>query len=389
MKNLILISKDILMKDYLPPYGNKDYVTPNISELASKGTIFNRHYTAAPSTAMAFTSMFTGKYAYQTDRKKYTEVEEYKGITLFDKLHDAGYEIHALWDQRYVYLAKKFSKCYGSHTIFHDVDWLTMDIPPHIKGQYDDLTYRPQYTEKLLQEMHKFLETVVGSKNNVFLWIHFPHVLAGRNTYGSDIDVFDTIVGYCREFFDDDSFFITADHGHMNGTHGKYGYGFDVYEKAINIPLIAPMINGSKTIDFPTSNTQLDEIILKRSVTQLPCVLSETAYYEQPHRKIAIIKNNFKYIFEKQTGKRFIYDLSWDPNENVSFAYPEIYDPDRKREFAISQRVYYRNWEEALATLEELENIKKSIWKDPAWYIDIYEKCKARIKLFGAKILNK
>ena len=34
-------------------------VTPNIDELAKKGTVFNRHYTAAASTAMAFTSMAT------------------------------------------------------------------------------------------------------------------------------------------------------------------------------------------------------------------------------------------------------------------------------------------------------------------------------------------
>lgn len=389
MKNTILISKDILMKDYLAPYGNKDYITPNISELAEKGTVFNRHYTAAPSTAMAFTSMFTGKYAYETDRKKYTEVDEYSGVTLFDKLNELGYETHVLWDQRYVYLAQRYSKCYGKNTTIHSVDWLTKDIPPHVKGKYDDLTYRPQYTEKLLIEMHKFLESLVSGKSNVFLWIHFPHVLAGRNTYGSDLDVFDTIIGYCREFFDDDCIFITADHGHMNGTHGKYGYGFDVNEKAINIPLIAPKINDSKQIDFPTSNTQLDEIILKHSVVERPYVISETAYYEQPHRKMAIIKGHYKYIYEKQTGRHFIYDLDWDPDENVNFAYPEIYDVDRKRYFAISQRVYYTHWEEALSVLQELEAVKQSIWRNPIWYIDYYEKHKAQLKLFAAKILNK
>ena len=38
----VLITKDALRKDYLPSYGNKFWKTPNIDELASKGTIFNK-----------------------------------------------------------------------------------------------------------------------------------------------------------------------------------------------------------------------------------------------------------------------------------------------------------------------------------------------------------
>ncbi len=389
MSNLLLISKDILIKDYLSPYGNVDYFTPNISELASMGTIFKRHYTAAPSTAMAFTSMFTGKYPYETDRKKYTEVDEYQGITLFDRLYDQGYEVKVLWDQRYVYLAQRYSKCYGKHTQFYNVEWLTKDIPPHVPGKYDDLSYRNEYTEKLLIEIRKFLDRVVGNRDNVFLWIHLPHVLAGRNTYGSDIDIFDIIVGYCREYFNDNNIFITADHGHMNGTHGKYGYGFDLYEQAINIPLITPKINSSDEILFPTSNIQLEEIVIDRKVTELPYVISETAYYEQPHRKLAIIQGKYKYVYEKQMDRRYIFDLSWDPYENVNFAYPEIYDVDRKQYFAISQRIHYKNWDVILSKLEELDSIRNKIWKNPTWYVDQYEKVKYVVKRMAVKLLKK
>lgn len=386
--NVILISKDILMKKYLTPYGGEINM-PNISELAKKGTVFNRHYTAAPSTAMAFTSMFTGKYAYQTERKKYTEVEEYDGETLFDIMYEKGYEVHTLWDRSYIHLAQKYSKCYGKHTTMHSVDWLTKRIPPHIKGKYDDLTYRNEYTEKLIKEFTNFIEQLTNNKDNIFLWIHFPHVLAGRNTYGSDMDVFDNIVGICRKHFDDNNIFITADHGHMNGEHGKYGYGFDLYETAINIPLISPRINNLKSINFPTSNTQLIEIVAHRQITQPAYVISETAYYEQPHRKIAIIKDKYKYVYEKQTKKHYIYDLEWDPNENVNFSYPEVYDVDRRRYFAISQRIFYRNWEEILSTFDELDGIKKSIWKNPSFFKGLFENLKFKIKLLGAKILKK
>ena len=75
MKNIIFISKDALNKHALPVYGNKYWKTPNIDELAAKGTVFNRHYTAGASTAMAFTSMAIGKYCYETGRKYYKNEE--------------------------------------------------------------------------------------------------------------------------------------------------------------------------------------------------------------------------------------------------------------------------------------------------------------------------
>lgn len=389
MSKVLLISKDVLRKDYLSPYGQKETPMPNVAALAEKGTVFHRHYTAAPSTAMAFTSMFTEKYAYQTDRKKYVEVEEYQGETLFDRYSRLGYEAHILWDASYVYLAQRYSKCYGKQTTIHSVDWLTKAPPAHKTGVFDDLTYFPEYTEKLYTEFQKFLQEVVGEKENIFLWIHFPHVLAGRNSYGSDLDVYDRMVGFCREYFSDEHIFITADHGHMNGSHGKYGYGFDVNEPAICIPLITPRLQGMDRVDFPTSNTQLADMIFDRTVQKAPYVLSETAYYEQPHRKLAIIRDNYKYVFEKQTGKARLYDVIWDPEENVDLSKPEVYDVDRRRYYSISQRVYYRKWEEAQMAFRQLEEVKKEIWRTPAWYVDLYYKNLFKLKRFAARVLNK
>lgn len=119
--HVVLLSKDAMLPSYLPTYGNKYWKTPNIDELAQKGTVFMQHYTAAPSTAMAFTSMFTGLYPYQLDRADYTEVEEYnQGTTLFDEMYERGYECHLMWSNNYIKMADKYSKCYGKHTIRHE-----------------------------------------------------------------------------------------------------------------------------------------------------------------------------------------------------------------------------------------------------------------------------
>ena len=76
MKNrVVLLSKDALCKAYLPVYGNKYWEMPNLMELAAKGTVFNRYYTAAPSSAMSHLSMFTRINLFQPNRRDYIRRE--------------------------------------------------------------------------------------------------------------------------------------------------------------------------------------------------------------------------------------------------------------------------------------------------------------------------
>lgn len=78
-KHIVLVTKDAFGIMNLPQYGNTYWKTPNIDALAKEGTVFMRHYTSAPSTGMAMTSMLTGKYPYElTDRRKYEHVKKYE-----------------------------------------------------------------------------------------------------------------------------------------------------------------------------------------------------------------------------------------------------------------------------------------------------------------------
>lgn len=384
-KRILLISKDVFMKNYLPVYGNKYYNTPNIDELARKGTIFYRHYTAAPSTAMAFTSMFTGLYAFQTDREDYKEVSEWDGDTFFDIMNQKGYKCHVVWDKDYVHLAQKYSKCYGKNTTIHNTDFLTRKQPHHIKGKYDDMSFDTEAESFCMTKMEELVKQIVNSGEKVFMWIHFPHALLGRNAYGSDIDMLDNLIGLFRKYFPDDSIYITADHGHMNGSHEKYGYGFDLYENAINIPLITPRIQNMSTVNYPTSNVQIGDIMMGL-LEKKEIVFSETAYYMQPHRKIAIIHNNYKYIYEKQTRREYLYDVIWDPEENVNLMKTEIYDIDRKTSFSLTQRFFYPYWTSLINEIEFMRTEKNRIWRNAPWNVEIYEGLLLRAKHIYGKI---
>ena len=203
-EKIIFISKDALRKDALSYYGNTYWNTKNIDELAAKGTTYERFYTAGGSTAMAFTAMATGQYLFMTERKLYDGNEEaIEENNLFDRLHDAGYDVHIAWDKTYTDFAEKHFKCEGKYTKIHTMESIIPSPSPHVAGQFDDLTFLDDETEKGMKLVRELFDEIQAIDGKAFLWFHLPHVFRGRNSYDSDIDIFDDIVGLARKMFGD------------------------------------------------------------------------------------------------------------------------------------------------------------------------------------------
>ena len=59
--NILLILSDDHSVPYLGIYGNKDLKTPNLDQLAQRGVLFNRAYTAAPQCVPSRASILTGR----------------------------------------------------------------------------------------------------------------------------------------------------------------------------------------------------------------------------------------------------------------------------------------------------------------------------------------
>lgn len=377
INHIVLVSKDATLPEYYGPYNSKYTSTPNIDELAAKGTVFKRHYTAAPSTAMAFYAMFTGKYPYDSGHSHYVEVEPYEGETLFDILDKQGYECHLMWSQNYIIKAEIFSKCFGKNTIHHESMYFNQACGANAAYKKENRKRDDVLTQSTFDTIIKEIDTIDYENKNIFLWIHMPHCIKGRISYGDDIDVFDNLIGELRKRFGDESLFVTADHGHMNGFNHKVGYGFDVYECATRIPLITPRLEGKGTIDFVTSNVQLKDIIVERKVTQLPYVVSDSAYYAQMKRKTAIIKGNYYYIYNKYSKKEELYDIELDPHQDInlleSFNWSDI---DRGCRSDIRQVILYPYWDNISQIAEDMRSILYSFWKRGPWLFELRQRIK-------------
>jgi len=366
MKNkIILITKDVLRADYLAPYGNEFWETPNITELAKKGTIFYNHYTAAPSSAMAYSAMFSGLFPHQMNRKKYDKVKPFNQCkTLFSLLQEKNYSCNVIWDEVWFKTSYLHSKVYGDATTkFYNLK-ISQHVGPHHKGiEEANDTLSNVAVGSIIDSVKEALE-----KDKTFIWLHLPHVILGRTSYGSDIDLLDNIIGRIRDLLDDNSIYISADHGHMNLDKGIPVYGFHVYQGAIKIPLITPKINNQSIINFPTSNVQLKDIILNNKVEKLPYIFSDSQYYLQENRKLAIIKDNYKYIYNKINKTEELYDLDFDPNENVNLLIDKYYDRNRYGYYNLSEIYYYPYWDKVEAIYTELKAEKNRIWKEGTFW---------------------
>lgn len=388
MKNIILITKDAQVTNYYPVYGNNYWKTPNIDELAKKGTLFLKHYTTAPSTAMAFSGMFLEKYPLYLDRLKYEHVHDVdEKDTFFYKLEMLGYKNHIIWDEHYNEVAFPFCNCFGSKTTFHTPP-IAQNIGPHLKNRLTVID-NDELAEKTLSVIFNNISDIVSSGELCFVWIHLPHVILGRSCYGGDIDLVDRIVGFARKLFDDDSIFFSADHGNMNSIKGKMCYGFDVYEPAIRIPLITPKVSSLSIVDWPTSSIQLGDIIINRTIKKLDFIVSDDAYYGQPNRKIAIIHGKYKYIYNKKSQSEELYDIEYDLHEDCNLLQKNFYDTDRKVFYRLNEIYYYPYWDEAENEFTIIKDYFNKIWREAPKSFERRQRFKNCIKSIIQKLKRK
>ena len=281
-KKYIILSKDAMCTDYLKCYsfGKECTPTPNIDELAENGTVFTNYYAAGASTVMAFYSMCTGQYSFQSNTQVYERKSKpYDGDTLFTKLKEIGYtQRHIIWSDGWETLPK-FEDYFHNDVELHTINHLRSLVVG--KNVSEDSNVDEQLAEQFLHKIEKIIVDILAKGERTFIWLHLPHVIAGRAGYGSDMDLFDRYVGMVRKYFQDDEITITADHGNMNGHRGKLAYAYDVYDPVVRIPFIRPRVGGMHVCKDYVSSTQFYNLIFEDLVTKEDFIYSETAYKAQ------------------------------------------------------------------------------------------------------------
>ena len=391
MKEIIfLLSKDAMCCEYLPVYSNSNKYgkTPNLDELAKKGTVFNKHYTSGGSTAMAFSSILTGKNPFEFEnRRSYKEVKQNEKESIFSILQNQGYECHMIWDCEFEHVAYPYIKEFGDEekTKFHYLNIIQLLGYKSYEGEL-------KRDDNILKETIKIITNELDSIDTTkkqFIWLHLPHVLKGRISYGDDIEAFDDILGYIRKKFGDENIYITADHGNMNMHKGKVGYGFDVYEPIAKVPLITPRIDNIDYYESLTSHTDLIDIILNNHIPEHEYVFCDNAYYAQPQRKLAVIGKRYKYIYNREGNFEELFDLQWDEAEEYNILKDKYFEKRRLSYITYSELYLYPYRDKALKAADELRQIKDSVWREPKKLEGLFVKTRQNMGLIKRYIISK
>ncbi|MFP4380569.1 MAG: sulfatase [Candidatus Sumerlaeia bacterium] len=89
--HIIIITADQMRADAMEPAGDNYAITPNLSRLAARGTLFKRAYCAVPTCTPSRTALFTGRYPHVTNTWQVGTILSDYETTLCDMLKPRGY----------------------------------------------------------------------------------------------------------------------------------------------------------------------------------------------------------------------------------------------------------------------------------------------------------
>jgi arylsulfatase A-like enzyme/Tfp pilus assembly protein PilF len=240
--NFLLITIDTLRPDRLSCYDDGHLKTPNIDNLAGRGTLFLKAFAHTSTTLPSHTNILLGTtplYHGVHENSNFIVRDEF--LTLAEHLKNHGYSTAAFVGA--YPLDSRFGLAQG------------FDV-------YDD-NYDTRRTEqsdigerKAEIVVKGALEWLDGQKSPWFLWIHCwdPHdpyeppepyrAQYEKHPYDGEVAYVDFVLGRLFRYLEENNLsektliIFTGDHGESLGEHGEKTHGFFAYNSTIWVPLI-------------------------------------------------------------------------------------------------------------------------------------------------------
>ena len=385
--DVILIVVDTLRADHLGCYGYDLDTSPHIDVFAAGGTRYENCVAPAPWTLPSHASLFTGLYPHEhraysfipselTPRNAFPLADSH--TTLAEAFRAAGYETRAFvaneaycsawtglaqgfdsYEVKHMYAEEMLPRIFAAlaqpraRPLFLFLNFMDTHTPYNVKPR-PGLLPRPVAGDPFGVAQRLAAATLPGAADP-------PAELAQTS-----LDQYDTSIANVDEQlgklfarlralgrFDSALLVLTSDHGEFFGEHRLVGHSKDVYEPAVDIPLIVkppasaarrPRVN-SKRVSLASLPALLRKILAntraKDALRGFPGpparILTENRYSRAKdligkpwsarfrRERMAIYDGPFKFIWSSD-GRHELYDLQADPRErtNLCAARPEV-----------------------------------------------------------------
>ena len=376
--HVIVISKDMLPARDLSVYGHAGHCTPSIDALAKSGTLFTECISPCPSSAMTYSCIWVGRQPYDLESDALeSRSEVYHPDSIFARFEERGARTHVVWDKYWMTTGRHHAlPIYGRETKFHNLD-IYNEIGIHRQGAKSKPRIVEPGVPEPLAQIVATVKAIQREAESTFTWLHCPHILAGCDSIGSDIEYFDRVIGEVLSYYEREQVFLLSDHGHMDFQQGEILYGKTMHQNVLHVPMIAPIMEGvQQTVEQPFSAVRLTELILARKVVLDNVLFSVNQLPHQPNRVLTVRQGRFKYWYFKKYRAEALFDLGFDPLEERNLLMQEVYSRAKKRTINMAQAINYGGWEEAEQAYAALRQQRKRVWRDPGFWSNGYGLCK-------------
>lgn len=368
MKNKLLISIDGVRKDRLACYNPKaGAITPRIADIAKQAVVFDDMMAAATSTAMCFSSIFTGEPSYRFGRVNYGQKQNPFSGNLFLDHEEQGYRTLVSVNRRfreYIEMMNAFSRAE-----FH---WTGEEAKNGSANAKGSASLRPM-------EQAEFFGDVIEKTPEPWLaWTHLWGFSGAEDEYrsrhGFDYDSriaeMDAAIGYLFDRFRDAAVIaVFADHGYAFFEHDRWAYGIDGYnmvEPVVSVPFM--IYDG----EHSGRNTNLVTQLRIREIVSEPAkalrlrdetALCETRFAGQADKGVALRHGDFKLIYIHELDRIEFYDLATDPNETIDYANGRFHRHDRASNTKPQKPYVVRSdWDELDRIMNELAERARNLY---------------------------
>ena len=352
--NVVLIVIDTLRADRLPFHGYASNTAPFLSQLASKGTVFENAQSTSAWTGPATASLFTGLYPFQHNVVvNFHETRKLQRSGMAIELNRIPEELETIPE----------SMKRAGYTTFGIVSNWNVGDPMGFSSGFDAFAHFSR-SETATQVNAKLMEWEdrIKRSGRYFLYLHYfdPHApyinrepgAARRPTgpaeqaaaYDSEIRFVDGRIRQAYERFawaQGTALLVTADHGEELHDRGRFGHSTTLFSELVHVPLLV-QLPGRPRVRRRVAETvsHVDVLPTLRELAGLPadprnsgrsllpsirgrgdgqgdrCVFAHlvrgTGRREMVLR--AAIRGDWKYV-EVTPGQRLLFNMKDDPRE--------------------------------------------------------------------------
>lgn len=352
VKNVLIIVLESVAAEYLPAYGGKYPITPELDRYMGQSRLFANISAHAPNTNKEMVSLLCSTYPSPTYRFETEEHPAAGFVSLSDVLKAQGYRTGIFYAADL-----RFGNAEG-FLVNHQFDVLNdyrhigdgkATLISHEKSDFLNALDDATIADALLG----WVNTDKDRPFFAMMWTgqtHYPYfalrdqtafgVGEMQNRYLNALRETDQAIGHVlkslqdRGLLDSTLVVVVGDHGEAFGQHRQYGHANRLYGENVHIPLLLlnprlfkgehdPAVGGMVDI----APTILDVLGLNtpgnwQGQSLLASQRSGRTYFLAPWSGATFGYRDAdrKYLFEAVSGKYEVYDLKQDPSESNNLA---------------------------------------------------------------------